>query len=108
MSFKVAQVHRLRSATYLKQENVEFEVLQRSIFLNKLSILLLGITEAEQQLNICLQIYKLCLPPNSFHYLVTNASLGLIYKQQGHYKQALPLFQNISRTLSKDFLCRNL
>ncbi|CAF1322827.1 unnamed protein product [Adineta steineri] len=78
MSFKVAQVHRLRSATYLSKKMYQ---------------------EAEEQLNICLQIYKLCLPPNSFHYLVTNASLGLIYKQQGDYKKALPLFQNISRSL---------
>ena len=59
--------------------------------------------EAEQQLNICLQIYKLCLPPNSFHYLVTRASLGLIYKQQGHYAKALPLFQSISGLLGKLF-----
>jgi len=59
--------------------------------------------EAEQQLNICLQIYKLCLPPNSFHYLVTKASLGLIYKQQGNYKQALPLFQSISGLLGRIF-----
>ncbi len=57
--------------------------------------------EAEQQLNICLQIYKLCLPPNSFHYLITKASLGLIYKQQGNYTQALPLFQSISSLLGK-------
>ena len=58
--------------------------------------------EAEQQLNICLQIYKLCLPPNSFHYLVSKASLGLIYKQQGHYKQALPLFQSIAESLGNE------
>ncbi len=57
--------------------------------------------EAEQELNICLQIYKLCLPPNSFHYLVTKASLGLLYKQQGDYKQALELFQNIAKSIGK-------
>ncbi len=57
--------------------------------------------EAEQELNVCLQIYKLCLPPNSFHYLVTKASLGLLYKQQGDYKQALSLFQNIAKSLGK-------
>ena len=50
-------------------------------------------------MNICLQIYKLCLPPNSFHFLVTKASLGLIYKQQNNYAQALPLFQSISESL---------
>ena len=55
--------------------------------------------EAEQQLNSCLQIYKLCLPPNSFHFLVTKASLGLIYKQQNNFAQALPLFQSISGLL---------
>ncbi|CAF1336855.1 unnamed protein product [Rotaria sp. Silwood1] len=78
MSFKVAQIHRLRSATYLSKKMYN---------------------EAEQQLNICLQIYKLCLPPNSFHFLVTKASLGLIYKQQGNYAQALTLFQSISSLL---------
>ncbi|UJR14068.1 hypothetical protein I4U23_001065 [Adineta vaga] len=78
MSFKVAQVHRLRSAVYLSKKMYH---------------------EAEEQLKICLQIYKLCLPPKSFHFLVTEASLGLIYKQQNNYKQALPLFQNISRAL---------
>ncbi|CAF2266002.1 unnamed protein product [Rotaria magnacalcarata] len=78
MSFKVAQVHRLRSATYLSKKMYN---------------------EAEQQLNTCLQIYKLCLPPNSFHYLVTKASLGLIYKQQGNYIQALAIFQSISSLL---------
>jgi hypothetical protein len=55
-------------------------------------------------LNICLQIYKLCLPPNSFHYLVTKASLGLLYKQQGNYQQALLLFQNIAELLGKEIL----
>jgi hypothetical protein len=55
-------------------------------------------------LNICLQIYKLCLPPNSFHYLVTKASLGLLYKQQGKYQQALLLFQNIAELLGKEIL----
>jgi tetratricopeptide (TPR) repeat protein len=55
--------------------------------------------EAEQELNKCLLIYKLCLPPNSFHYLVTKASLGLLYKQQGNYQQALVLFQNIAESL---------
>lgn len=55
--------------------------------------------EAEQQLNVALQIYKLCLPPNSFHYLVTKASLGLIYKQQNNYAQALPLFKSIADSL---------
>lgn len=55
--------------------------------------------EAEQELNQCLLIYKLCLPPNSFHYLVTKASLGLLYKQQGNYQQALVLFQNIAESL---------
>ncbi|CAF5099359.1 unnamed protein product, partial [Rotaria magnacalcarata] len=54
MSFKVAQIHRLQSATYLS---------------NKMY------NEAEEELQTCLQIYKLCLPPNSFHYLVTKASL---------------------------------
>jgi hypothetical protein len=58
-------------------------------------------------LNICLQIYKLCLPPNGFHYLVTKASLGLIYKQQNNYAQALPLFQSISELLGKIFLFEN-
>jgi tetratricopeptide (TPR) repeat protein len=57
--------------------------------------------EAEQELNICLQIYKLCLPPNSFHYLVTKASLGLLYKQQGDYRQALGLFENIFKSIGK-------
>ncbi len=55
-------------------------------------------------MNICLQIYKLCLPPNSFHYLVTKASLGLLYKQQGKYQQALLLFQNIAELLGKEIL----
>ncbi len=55
-------------------------------------------------MNICLQIYKLCLPPNSFHYLVTKASLGLLYKQQGNYQQALLLFQNIAELLGKEIL----
>jgi hypothetical protein len=64
--------------------------------------------EAEQELNICLQIYKLSLPPNSFHYLVTKASLGLIYKQQGNYAQALPLFQSISGLLGEKSLRRKL
>lgn len=50
-------------------------------------------------MNVCLQIYKLCLPPNSFHFLVTKASLGLIYKQQNNYTQALPLFKSIADTL---------
>jgi hypothetical protein len=62
--------------------------------------------EAEQQLNICLQIYKLCLPPNSFHFLVTKASLGLIYKQQNNYAQALPLFQSVSGSLGKIYFSR--
>ncbi|CAF2407502.1 unnamed protein product [Rotaria sp. Silwood2] len=78
MSFKVAQVHRLQSATYLSKKMYN---------------------EAEQELNICLQIYRLCLPPNSFHYLVTNASLGLLYKQQENYEKALILFQNIAESL---------
>ncbi|CAF3173956.1 unnamed protein product [Rotaria socialis] len=78
MSFKVAQIHRLQSATYLS---------------NKMY------NEAEEELQTCLQIYKLCLPPNSFHYLVTKASLGLIYKQKGDYEQALMLFQDISESL---------
>ncbi|CAF0848066.1 unnamed protein product [Rotaria sordida] len=78
MSFKVAQVHRLQSAIYLSKKMYN---------------------EAEQELNKCLQIYKLCLPPNSFHYLVTNASLGLLYKQQQNYEQALILFQNIAESL---------
>jgi tetratricopeptide (TPR) repeat protein len=65
----------------------------------KLLLLFFRYNEAEEQLNICLQIYKLCLPPNSFHYLVTKASLGLVYKQKGNYAQALTLFQNISRSL---------
>ncbi|CAF1012557.1 unnamed protein product [Rotaria sp. Silwood1] len=82
MSFKVAQVHRLQSATYLSKKMYN---------------------EAERELNICLQIYKLCLPPNSFHYLVTNASLGLLYKQQQNYEQALILFQNIAESLGKFF-----
>jgi hypothetical protein len=61
--------------------------------------------EAEQELNTCLQIYKLCLPPNSFHFLVTKASLGLIYKQQNNYAQALPLFKSISELLGNiDFI----
>ncbi|CAF4823037.1 unnamed protein product, partial [Rotaria magnacalcarata] len=55
--------------------------------------------EAEEELQTCLQIYKLCLPPNSFHYLVTKASLGLIYKQKGDYEQALMLFQDVSESL---------
>lgn len=55
--------------------------------------------EAEQELQICMQIYKLCLPPNSFHYLVAKASLGLLYKQQQNYEQAVALFQNIAESL---------
>jgi tetratricopeptide (TPR) repeat protein len=74
----------------------------------KLLLLFFRYNEAEEQLNICLQIYKLCLPPNSFHYLVTKASLGLVYKQQGNYAQALTLFQNISRSLGKYFLSDKL
>ena len=51
---------------------------------------------------MCLQIYKLCLPPNSFHYLVTKASLGLLYKQQGNYQEALIIFKNIAESLGKE------
>ena len=55
--------------------------------------------DAEQELNRCLKIYELCLPPNSFHYHVTKASLGLLYKQRGDYQRALPLFQGIAELL---------
>lgn len=34
--------------------------------------------------------------------MVSNASLGLIYKQQGHYAKALPLFQSIAESLGKE------
>jgi tetratricopeptide (TPR) repeat protein len=64
--------------------------------------------EAEQELKICLQIYKLCLPPNSFHYLVTKASLGLLYKQQGDYKQALALFQSIADVIGRYFSLKKI
>lgn len=63
--------------------------------------------EAEEELNISLQIYKLCLPWNSFHYLVTKASLGLLYKQQGDYQRALSLFQNIAQALGKEIFLLN-
>jgi len=59
---------------------------------------------AENELEICLQIYKLCLPPNSFHYLVTKASLGLLYRQQRDYQKAIVIFQNIAQLLGKFFL----
>ena len=62
--------------------------------------------QAEEELNVCLQVYKLCLPPNCFHYLVTKASLGLIYKQQGDHQRALVLFRTIADSLGKQILSR--